>query len=273
MGKAYFIMAMISLLTMLSCHQQSNSGKAETLQEESVFGDSLRFEIFVAELDEENYNRHFAYADSIEQVYQLLLKELPQYQRAFDEEKTVWEKYMKAGEEVAHCISHGLESDYICGVLDQGVRLREVSIHNLYLYVSGKEISYSKTTFTPNMIADAYSEFIKVVGEYEYNKEEADYQEALRQEQDCWNEWLKCRESISRNLRDKKIKTIYDICTNQLLRIKLIQVKNQNSTIGPMGREAEECALEEDDPDSIILEYPGFEEFEKIYNRNRFGSE
>ncbi len=272
MGKAYFIMAMISLITMLSCHQQSNSGKAETLQEESVFGDSLRFEKFMAELDEENYNRHFAYADSIEQVYQLLLKELPQYQRAFDKEKALWGKYMIAGEEVGRCISNGLESENICGVLDQGVRLREMSMHNLYLYVLGKEISYSKTTFTNAMIDDAYAAFIKAVDEGEYYNQKK-YREALRKEQDCWNEWMKCRESISRNMRDKKIKTIYAICTNQLLRTKLIQVKNQNSTIGPMGREAEECALEEDAPDSIILEDPGFEEFEKIYNRNRFGSE
>ena len=108
------------------------------------------------------------------------------------------------------------------------------------------------------MIKDAYSAFIKAVGDDEYNDNKLHYQEALRKEQSCWDKWMEKREIISDKL-DEDTRQYYDECTNLVRRVKLIQVKNQNQALGVTGHEPLDCILPDDCSDKALLEYPGFD--------------
>lgn len=55
------------------------------------------------------------------------------------------------------------------------------------------------------------------------------------------------------------IKKVYDIGTNQMLRTKLHQLKNQNQGLGVTGDEVLKCVLPEDCSDKALLDYPGFD--------------
>ena len=55
------------------------------------------------------------------------------------------------------------------------------------------------------------------------------------------------------------LKKVYDISTNQMLRTKLYQLKNQNQNLGMTSGEVMKCALPEDCSDRVLLEYPGFD--------------
>ena len=212
-----------------------------------------------AEINEACYNEYVSNEDSVEKEFQELLTALPQYKKEFLKEKTVWEKYQKAVQEVSGCEDHGSSTPmYVSAVLAQATQIRSVSIHYLYLHTQGKDLAYSKTTFTPTMIADAYYAYIKAVGEDEYIEQKSKYQESLRKEQKCWNDLFKCRKETSLLLTDD-LKKVYDISTNQMLRTKLYQLKNQNQNLGMTSGEVMKCALPEDCSDRVLLEYPGFD--------------
>lgn len=147
---------------------------------------------------------------------------------------------------------------YVSAVLSQGTQIRGVPQHYLYLHAQGKNIPYSKTIFSPKMIADAYSAYITAVGKDEYIEQKTKYQESLRKEQKNWNELLECRKKTSLLLTDD-IKKVYDIGTNQMLRTKLYQLKNQNQDLGMISGEVLKCALPEDCSDKALMDYPGFD--------------
>jgi hypothetical protein len=146
---------------------------------------------------------------------------------------------------------------YVNDVLRQALKLRSISQHGLYLQTQGVNISFSKTNFTPDMISEAYSAFINAVGEDEYNDKKADYQKALQKEQGCWDEWMECRESVSKKLIGDE-KDVYDKSSNQMMRTKLYQLKNQNQGLGMGRQEIFDCALPSNCSDKALLEYPGF---------------
>ena len=54
-----------------------------------------------------------------------------------------------------------------------------------------------------------------------------------------------------------KLKRAYDIGTNQMIRTKLYQLKNQSQSLGLVSGEVWERALREDCTDKELLEYPG----------------
>ena len=212
-----------------------------------------------AEINEACYNEYVANEDSVEKEFQKLLEALPQYRKEFLKEKVVWEKYQKAVHEVSKCEDHGSSTPmYVSAVLSQGTQIRGVPQHYLYLHTQGKEIPYSKTTFTPTMIADAYSAYIMAVGEDEYIEQKTEYQESLRKEQRCWDDLLECRKKTSLLLTGD-IKKVYDRSTNQMIRTKLYQLKNQNQDLGMTSGEVMKCALPEDCSDKVLLDYPGFD--------------
>jgi len=212
-----------------------------------------------AELNELHGNLYLEYNDSIEQEFQMLLSALPQYKDEFNKEKDAWGKYQNAVRAVADCEDHGSSTSmFIDDVLSQGIVLRETSFRGLFIQTQGKSASFSKTVFTSDMIADAYSAFIRAVGEDEYQERKSEYQESLRKEQKCWNQWMECRKQVSQKLADN-IRSVYDKCTNQTMRTKLLQLKNQNQALGMTGHEAMECVLPDDCSDKALLEYPGFD--------------
>ena len=253
-GKIYLYLCVTMFLS--SCGGYNNSSQQNDNK------DSVDEEVFQTqeEFNEASYESYIADEDSVEDVYQQLLEALPQYQSEFQKETKVWETYKKAIREIAGYEDHGSSSPmYVNDVLRQGLKLRGVSLYYLYLHEQGKDTNgYSKTTFTQDMIDDAYAAFIKAVGEKEYNDQKEQYQEALRQEQNCWNEWMQCRKSISQNLTGEQ-KNLYDISTNQMFRTKLYQLKNQNQDLGMASGEVFDCALPMDCSDKALLNYPGFD--------------
>jgi hypothetical protein len=214
--------------------------------------------------DQRELNEHHAtwmleYNDSIEKEFQDLLSALPQYREIFYKEKKNWEKYQKVVREMANCEDHGSSTSmFIDDMLNQGISLREASFRNLQLHLRGKSVLFSKTTFTPEMISNAYSAFIKAVGDDDYNRFRAKYQEKLRKEQQLWDEWMRYRNQVSQKL-PKEIKSVYEKCTNQMMRTKLIHLKNQNQGLGMIGSEVVGCILPENCTDKALVEYPGFD--------------
>lgn len=261
------IIYVVILIALTSCNQNksnktiADNATGDSTMEESYQIDNDTIEPFQtqAEINEGCYNEYVANEDSVENEFQKLLEALPQYRKEFLKEKAIWEKYQKAVLEVSECEDHGSSTPmYVSAVLSQGTQIRGVPQHYLYLHNQGKDISYTKTTFTPQMIADAYSAYIKAVGNDEYLEQKTKYQESLRKEQKCWDDLLKCRKETSK-LMTGELKKIYDISTNQMLRTKLHQLKNQNQDLGMISGEVMKCALPEDCSDKVLLEYPGFD--------------
>lgn len=260
-----FIYAVI-LMALTSCNQfKSNKTIAENAACDSIMAESHQtsndtIEPFQtqAEINEACYNEYVANEDSVENEFQKLLEAFPQYRKEFLKEKVAWEKYQEAVHEVSICENHGSSTPmYVSAVLSQGTQIRGVPQHYLYFHAQGKNIPYSKMIFTPKMIADAYSAYITAVGKDEYIEQKTKYQESLRKEQKYWNELLECRKKTSQLLTDD-IKKVYDIGTNQMLRTKLYQLKNQNQDLGMISGEVMKCALPEDCSDKALLDYPGF---------------
>ena len=261
------IIYVVVLIALTSCYQfKSNNTTVGKATNDSIIGESNQtdndtIEPFQtqAEINEACYNDYVANADSVENEFQKLLEALPQYRKEFLKEKAIWEKYQKAVQEVSGCEDHGSSTPmYVSAVLSQGTKIRGVPLHYMYLHIHGKDMSYSKTTFTPAMISDAYSAYIKAVAEDEYIEQKTKYQESLRKEQKCWDDLLKCREETSLLLTGD-LKKVYDISTNQMLRTKLYQLKNQNQDLGMISGDVLKCALPENCTDKELLEYPGFD--------------
>ena len=156
---------------------------------------------------------------------------------------------------------------YVHDVLDLGIKLREVSFSKMAQHLRGERVSFSKTIFTPSMIADAYSAFIEAVGKDEYIEHKAQYQEALREEQKRFNEWMNCRFLTSQKM-PPEIKSCYDNCTNMVRRTKLHQLKNQNQALGMCGHEVFDCVLPDDCSDKALLNYPGFDKVWAKHHEN-----
>ena len=254
-------------MALTSCNQfKSNKTIADNAACDSIMAESHQTNNDTieplqtqAEINEACYNEYVANEDSVENEFQKLLEAFPQYRKEFLKEKDAWKKYQEAVHEVSICENHGSSTPmYVSAVLSQGTQIRGVPQHYLYLHAQGKNIPYSKTIFSPKMIADAYSAYITAVGKDEYIEQKTKYQESLRKEQKNWNELLECRKKTSLLLTDD-IKKVYDIGTNQMLRTKLYQLKNQNQDLGMISGEVLKCALPEDCSDKALMDYPGFD--------------
>lgn len=256
----------VILIALTSCNQNKshraiagdarNNSNIETSDQTNK--DTIEHFQTQAEINEACYNEYVANEDSVENEFQKLLKAIPQYQKELQKEKTAWEKYKEAVQKVSGCEDHGSSTPmFVSAVLTQATQIRGIPLHYFYLHTQGKELSYSKTIFTPIMIAEAYSAYIKAVGEDEYVEQKSIYQELLRNEQKCWDDLLNCRKKTSLILTGD-LKKAYDISTNQMLRTKLYQLKNQNQDLGMVSGEIMKCALPENCSDKVLLEYPGF---------------
>ena len=69
---------------------------------------------------------------------------------------------------------------------------------------------------------------------------------------------MRCRETISKKLSEED-KVVYDVCTNMAFRTKLLQLKNQNQSLGMISGEILKCILPENCSDKALLDYPGFD--------------
>ena len=257
----FFVALLLCIGWLISC--PTNKKTASTLSQDTIVDksddvDEGDFQT-QAEINEASGNASIEYSDSIEGAFQKLIALRPQYKDELNKEKTYWDKYMEAVRDVAGYGDHGSSTPmYVADVMNQGVQLREETLHDFYIHVQGETVFWNETQFTPAMISDAYSAFIKAVGEDEYMEQKSELQAALRKEQKCWNEWMKCRAEVSGKL-SSDIRKFYDDCTNLTMRTKLFQLKNQNQGEGMTSGEIIKCLLQEDCSDKALLNYPGFD--------------
>jgi len=254
--KKELILGIGIMIVLLSCRNHS-----AIYQEKGELAEDTTEIVYQnqAELNEIYGKSYLEYNDSIERMFQKTISALPQYKDDFDKEMAVWVKYQEVVREVADYEDHGSSTSmYVCDMLRQGIKLREKSIKRLYQYTKGIKVAKSKTQFTSSMIDNAYSAFIEAVGNDEDIRNKKDYQESLRKEQKCWNEWMVYRTEVSGKL-SSDIRKIYDDCTNLTMRTKLRQLKNQNQALGMCGHEVIECVLPDDCSDKALLNYPGFD--------------
>lgn len=259
------IIYVVILIALTSCNQnKSNKIIADHTTGDSIMAESYQTENDTiepfqtqAEINEACYNEYVANEDSVEKEF-----------------RSYWKLYLSIGKSSKMRRSSGRSTrkrfmrcqyvkimvvPHLCMLVQSSLRERKSEVcHSTTCTFTHKEkISYNKTTFTPTMIADAYSAYIMAVGEDEYIKQKTEYQESLRKEQICWDDLLECRKKTSLLLTDD-IKKVYDISTNQMIRTKLYQLKNQNQDLGMISGEIMKCALPEDCSDKVLLDYPGF---------------
>ncbi len=129
-------------------------------------------------------------------------------------------------------------------------------------------------TITPKMIDDAYACMMEVQEDCEYchpasaaSYSRKNKQSALRKEQNLWNQWMAYRAVISEKL-PKEIRPYFDNGTNNAMRDKLIELKNQYRDIGIIGGDIERCHLPEDCSDKDLMEYPSFNHVWDIYEQH-----
>lgn len=258
-----FVALLLCIGWLISCpsyKKTASSSSLDTIVDKSDDVDEGDFQT-QAEINETSGKASIGYRDSIEEVFQKLLDLRPQYKDEFNKEKINWEKYQDAVCEVAGYGDYGSSTPmYVADVMNQGVQLREETLHDFYMHAKGETVFWNESKFTPAMIDDAYSAFIIAVGKDEYLEQKSELQAAIRNEQKSWNEWMKCRENISKKLSDED-KVVYDVCTNLAFRTKLLQLKNQNQGLGIISGEIARCVLPAPSQcsDNMILQYPGFD--------------
>jgi hypothetical protein len=247
---------------LIGCSPSGKKVDSSSQKEDSVVNQSSDMEEETvqtqAEINEAAIDESSDYNESVEKEYQKLLLALPQYKNELGKETSLWQQYQDAVLKVAGYGDHGSSTPmFVADMTNQGEQLREVAFHNLMLHLNGKAISKSKTTFSGKMIAEAYTAFVEAISEDEFMEQKDECIKALRKEQECWNRWMNYRGEVSKKL-PKDIKEVYDECTNLTMRLKLLQLKNQNQGLGMVSDETLHCLLPDDCSDKALLEYPGF---------------
>ena len=144
-----FVALLLCFGWLMSC--QTNKKAASTSSQDTIV-DEGDFQT-QAEINEEFGNASIEYKDSIERVFQELVAIRPQYEDELNKERTYWDKYQNAVREVAGYGDHGSSTPmYVAGVMDQGVLLREKTLHDFYIHAKGETVFWNENKFTPAMI-------------------------------------------------------------------------------------------------------------------------
>ena len=104
------------------------------------------------------------------------------------------------------------------------------------------------------MVHRAYSDFFDVInsGYEEYSVEEK--QCALKNDMRFWDKWMAERRKVSAQL-PMPLKKVYDNCTNNLKRRKLIQIKSRYWGYGICSSFELDCILKKDCSDEELFSY------------------
>lgn len=130
---------------------------------------------------------------------------------------------------------------------------------------------------TWEMIETAYSKMIDAQHNCESQPEDIDLsrnskQDSLRKEQQTFRQWMDFRAELSLRLPEN-IRKDFDNSTNNVLRAKLIQLKNQYHNIGIYGGDIMRCWLPEDCSDEDLTSYPSFDSVWSVYSQHLDDSE
>lgn len=130
---------------------------------------------------------------------------------------------------------------------------------------------------TWEMIETAYSKMIDAQQDCEYPPENIELsrkskQDSLRKEQLAFKRWMDFRAELSLWLPEN-IRKDFDNSTNNVMKLKLIQLKNQYHNIGIYGGDIMRCWLPEDCSDEDLASYPSFDSVWSVYLQHLDDSE
>lgn len=130
---------------------------------------------------------------------------------------------------------------------------------------------------TWEMIETAYLQMINVQKDCEYCSGNIEFsrkskQDSLFNEQQAFKQWMDFRAELSLQLSEN-IRKDFDNSTNNVLRVKLIQLKNQYKNIGIYGGDIMRCWLPEDCSDEDLVAYPSFDSVWSAYLQHLDDSE
>ena len=149
-------------------------------------------------------------------------------------------------------------------------RQRLISLNNISNYLKGQKYSnYRHSNVSNSMLDEAYRLFTDAVNHsclYEDCEDSVitKMNVALTTEHKEWKKWIEKRESVASQLNGE-IKTIYINSTNELKRLKLIQLLNQYKGYGIASNDTWENLLKQDCTDKQLRSYPGFSIVWKSY--------
>lgn len=262
---------------------ESSSAYEDSNDEYLNYKDCEASEMTMAELSNSAIDWNIEYYEKVEADFQELLKlSTPKFQKLYEKEKRYWDGYLGAVHDIATFTSDSSSGSilYECDVINQGIRLREVSMKNMILYLRSKKdgvyltgLPLSSKIFDDDMITEAYAAFSETANLFnEFNTEKLwKFRRLLSTEQACWAAWMICRTQISKEFpEDSEELYRYNDCTNILKRTKLLQLKNQNAALGIVSGQMLECSLPDDCSDEDLLNYPGFD---KVWLRENGATE
>lgn len=259
MTKTYLIILLLSTLCFVGCtsRQEDKSGITPSAKDEGILASPKDFtEDFMTEceLDSCEGDELVEHKNRVLEVFQQVKSKMPKHKKLLQEELKSWENYYQALKEVGRYNEESW-NHYYYGVLEQGLDLLETSLK----YVDKNEAKKrSKTHFTSQMIDKAYEVMLDSTTWSDYQRYKgAEYRKALKEEYNIWNNWMSCRERLSLVLSGKTKET-YDECTNRTMRMKLLQLKNQNRGLGVISNDIMSCLLPDSCTDEALLAYPGF---------------
>lgn len=214
-----------------------------------------------AEINHYYWKRAEMFGDSVMEAFDTFMRgcENPS---TYKVEKTLWERYNSAALEAYYHINMGGCSG---SAALMGYNEFAYDVEDQFL-VSFSYSGQKHKLVTADMVADEYDGFLEygivaitdeedtVDGEYSV-KEKQDY---LRAEKRCWELWMRYRNSVSAEL-EGDLKDKYDLCSNELRRMKLIQLKNQYQWYGIWDDDAYDIML---DPECTDEEIDGYGRFD-----------
>ena len=172
-------------------------------------------------------------------------------------QKSAYEAYMLV------CEIDGIGSGVGRSLCSSDMSLRcckqyETASRSVLASLCGEKTSEVKhNQILPKKIEDAYSLLIEI-------QEEEQKKNIIKEEQIKWNKWIDYRNSIVNSSPDEARKNFKN-GTNNVMRSKLIQLKNQYEDIGIVGNDIMNCYLPDDCTDDEIIEYPGMKYVWGIY--------
>ncbi len=197
--------------------------------------------------------------------------------RFFEKEQNLFEQYKKAcvdafctSQEVYHIGSATGRSLFMSGIEEDCCHQLKLADEDVLRHLCGDNpTAENHRRITRKMINEAYVLMIDAQKDSEYDDSEVysreNKQNLLRKEQKAWNNWIAYRGSMSENL-PVEARTYFDNGTNNLMRHKLIQLKNQYADVGIVSDDILRCSLPYDCSDKDLMEYSSFDQIWSIYS-------
>ncbi len=172
---------------------------------------------------------------------------------------------------IASGVSHGICSN---GMSENSLLLYEAASFATLAHLCGKSAKVEKhCRITRDMIDESYELLLeRQKDSYSYRDDtlhtwtlsKEQKQDSIRKEQQKWNEWIDYRNKIASEL-PADVRDDFNEGTNNAMRQKLLQNKNQYNGVGIYGGDVIRCMLPQDCTDDELLEYPSFGVVQDIY--------